>query len=297
MPRPDSMAYLQGLVYRRSGIVLEDGKDYLVDSRLSPVARCEGVESVDELVDKLRRDRGGELAQRVVEAMTTNETLFFRDAHPFDALRNHFVPELLKARSQERSLRIWSAAAATGQEPYSIAMALLEAFPELASWRVSILATDLNEAVLERARRGRYRALEVSRGLPPSYLSKYFSRVDGDWELSANVRDMVTFRQLNLVEPWFEIAPCDLVFMRNVLIYFDANTKTTVLKRLHSVLRPDGFLVLGGAETTTNLDDSYASVRVGPGVYYQLKTPSPAESTRGAPRAGDVVSSRTPRVA
>jgi chemotaxis protein methyltransferase CheR len=276
------MSYLQGLVYRRSGIVLEDGKDYLVDSRLSPLARCEGVESVDELVEKLRRDRSGELAQRVVEAMTTNETLFFRDAHPFDALKTHFVPELLKARASERSLRIWSAAAATGQEPYSIAMTLLEGFPELASWDVSILATDLNEAVLERARRARYRALEVSRGLPANYLVKYFARADGDWELSPNVRDMVTFRHLNLIEPWFEIAPCDLVFMRNVLIYFDTNTKTGVLKRVHQVLRPDGFLVLGGAETTTNLDDAYVPVRVGAGVYYQLKPTPAADSGRGA---------------
>jgi chemotaxis protein methyltransferase CheR len=293
------MTYLQGLVYRRSGIVLEDGKDYLFDSRLSPVARCEGLESVDELVEKLKRDRSGELAQRVVEAMTTNETLFFRDAHPFDALRSHFVPELLKARASERTLRIWSAAASTGQEPYSIAMALLEGFPELSHWNVSILATDLNEAVLERARRGRYRALEVSRGLPAPYLTKYFSRVDGEWELASNVRDMVTFRQLNLVESWFEIAPCDLVFMRNVLIYFDANTKTTVLKRLHSVLRPDGFLVLGGAETTTNLDDSYASVRIGAGVYYQQKLAPAADSAPSAavPPSGGVGSSRTPRVA
>jgi chemotaxis protein methyltransferase CheR len=275
------MSYLQGLVHRRSGIVLEDGKDYLVDSRLSPIARIEGVESIDELVDKLRRDRTGELAQRVVEAMTTNETLFFRDAHPFDALKAHFIPELLKARAAERTLRIWSAAAATGQEPYSIAMTLLENFPELSSWNVSILATDLNEAVLERARRARYRALEVSRGLPAAHLGKYFSRCDGEWELCSSVRDMVTFRALNLVEPWFEIAPCDLVFMRNVLIYFDAATKTSVLKRMHGVLRSDGFLVLGGAETTANLDDAYVPVRVGAGVYYQQKPTPPAESGRG----------------
>jgi chemotaxis protein methyltransferase CheR len=267
------MTYLQGLVYRRSGIVLEDGKDYLVDSRLSPVARCEGVDSIDALVEKLRRDQHGELAQRVVEAMTTNETLFFRDAHPFAALRSHFVPELLKARGTERRLCIWSAAAATGQEPYSIAMTLLEAFPELASWEIRILATDLNEAVLDRARQGRYRPLEVSRGLPATYLARYFTRRDGDWELSARVRDMVTFRQLNLVEAWCDIGPCDLVFMRNVLIYFDANTKTSILRRLHQVLRRDGFLVLGGAETTTNLDEAYVPLRVGAGIYYQLKPP------------------------
>jgi chemotaxis protein methyltransferase CheR len=270
------MSYLQALVYRRSGIVLEDGKDYLVESRLSPIARSEGMTSVDELVSKLRREHGSELCQRVVEAMTTNETLFFRDAHPFEALKHHFVPQLLKARAAERTLRIWSAAAATGQEPYSIAITLLEAFPELSSWNVRILATDLNEAVLERARQARYRELEVSRGLPATYLGKYFTRRDGAWELASSVRDMVTFRQLNLVEPWLEFGACDLVFMRNVLIYFDTETKCTILRRLRQVLRPDGFLVLGGAETTTNLDEAYVSMRIGAGIYYQLKA-TPAQ--------------------
>jgi len=283
VPSLESMSYLQALVYRRSGIVLENEKDYLVDSRLSPLARDAGVSSVDELVAKLRREPGPELAQRVVEAMTTNETLFFRDAHPFEALRHHFVPELLKARAQERSLRIWSAAAATGQEPYSIAITLLESFPELASWNVRILATDLNEAVLDRARLARYRELEVNRGLPQQYLGKYFTRAGGEWELAPCVREMVSFRQLNLVEPWAELPACDIVFMRNVLIYFDSETKCAILRRLRHVLRPDGFLVLGGAETTTNLDDAYGSVRVGAGVYYQLKS-TPADSTRTVPR-------------
>jgi chemotaxis protein methyltransferase CheR len=268
------MVYLQELVHRRSGIVLEDCKDYLVDSRLSPIAREEGVRTVDELVAKLRQKPGPVLEQRVVEAMTTNETLFFRDAHPFEALKSRFVPELLQARASRRSLRIWSAAAATGQEPYSIAMTLLESFPELSNWDVSILATDLNAAVLERARHARYRELEVSRGLPAPYLSRYFTRRGAEWELSPLVRSMVAFRQLNLVEPWTGIGTCDLVFMRNVLIYFDASTKRSILKRLCQVLPPDGFLVLGGAETTTNLDEAYVPVRVGAGVYYRLKTTS-----------------------
>jgi chemotaxis protein methyltransferase CheR len=275
VPRPESMSYLQRLVHRRSGIVLEDGKDYLVDSRLDSIARGAGVRSVDELVGKLRRESGSILVQKVVEAMTTNETMFFRDAHPFEALRQRFVPELVRKRAPERRLRVWSAAAATGQEPYSIAMTLLEVFPELASWDVNILATDLNAAVLERARLGRYRELEVGRGLPASYLAKYFVRHDGEWELVPAVRDMVTFRQLNLVEPWDGVEACDLVFMRNVLIYFDLATKRSILQRLHQVLQKDGFLVLGGAETTTNLDEAFVPVRVGAGVYYQLKaTPS-----------------------
>ena len=265
------MSFLQELVRRRSGIVLEDSKDYLVDNRLSPIARQAGLATVDELVAKLKREQDSTLVELVTEAMTTNETLFFRDMHPFDALKSRFVPELLQARATTRTLRIWSAAAATGQEPYSIAMTLLEAFPELTSWDVSILATDLNAAVLERAREGRYRELEVSRGLPETYLAKYFTRRDGEWELCARVRSMVAFRQLNLVERWTAVPPCDLVFMRNVLIYFDANTKRNILTRLRHVLMPDGFLVLGGAETT---DEAYAQVRVGPGVYYRLKASS-----------------------
>jgi chemotaxis protein methyltransferase CheR len=268
------MAFLQELVLRRSGIVLEDSKDYLVDCRLSPIARDEGVDTVDELVGKLKREQESNLVQRVTEAMTTNETLFFRDLHPFEALRSRFVPELMQARATCRSLRIWSAAAATGQEPYSIAMTLLESFPELSSWDVRILATDLNTAVLERAREARYRDLEVSRGLPAPYLGKYFTRRGSEWELSPLVRSMVDFRQLNLVERWTDLFACDLVFMRNVLIYFDASTKRGILTRLRQVLVPDGFLVLGGAETTTNLDDAYAPVRVGAGVYYRLKRSS-----------------------
>jgi chemotaxis protein methyltransferase CheR len=265
------MAFLQELVRRRSGIVLEDSKDYLVDSRLSPLAREVGLATVDELVLKLKRQQDAALAERVSEAMTTNETLFFRDGHPFEALKSRFLPDLLAARATTRSLRIWSAAAATGQEPYSIAITLLEAFPELSEWDVSILATDLNGAVLERAREGRYREFEVIRGLPETYLAKYFTRRGDEWELSRLVRSMVTFRQLNLVERWTAVPPCDLVFMRNVLIYFDANTKRNILTRLRHVLAPDGFLVLGGAETT---DEAYAQVRVGAGVYYRLKAPS-----------------------
>jgi len=251
--------------------VLEDSKDYLVDSRLGPLARGVGLATVDELVVKLKREPDGALAERVTEAMTTNETLFFRDMHPFEALKSRFVPELLAARATTRSLRIWSAAAATGQEPYSIAMTLLETFPELSRWDVSILATDLNGAVLERAREARYREFEVNRGLPESYLTKYFARRGDEWELSPLVRSMVAFRQLNLVERWTAVPPCDLVFMRNVLIYFDANTKRNILTRLRHVLMPDGFLVLGGAETT---DEAYAQVRVGAGVYYRLKATS-----------------------
>ncbi len=269
---PENLTFLRDLVYRRSAIVLEADKQYLIDSRLSPVAREAGFASIDDLVTSIRRDQGTPLLRRVVEAMTTNETLFFRDVHPFEALRTQLVPELLRARSADRTLRIWCAAASTGQEPYSIGMTLREHFPELATWNVQITATDLNAAVLERAREAKYRQLEVNRGLPAQFLLKYFERQGAEWQLNANIRNMVTFRELNLLDSWTSLGPQDLVFMRNVLIYFDIETKRRLLGRLRQTLRPEGFLILGGAETTTNLDESYSPVRVGRGVYFQSKS-------------------------
>ncbi len=269
---PESMSFLRDLVYRRSAIVLEADKQYLFDSRLSPVAREAGLASIDELVSNMRKDPGAPLTRRVVEAMTTNETLFFRDVHPFEAMKALLVPDLIRARSAERSLRIWCAAASTGQEPYSIAMTLREHFPELATWNVQIVATDLNAAVLERAREAKYRQLEVNRGLPAPFLLKYFERQGAEWQLNSNIRNMVTFRELNLLDSWTSLGPQDIVFMRNVLIYFDIETKRRLLGRLRQTLKPEGFLILGGAETTTNLDDGYASVRIGKGVYFQSKS-------------------------
>lgn len=269
----ESMAYLRDLVYRRSAIVLEDDKQYLIDSRLSPLARELGLGSIDELVGKLRVDASGVLVHRVIEAMTTNETLFFRDLHPFEALRTRLVPDLVTARAAQRSLRIWCGAASTGQEPYSIAMTLCESFPQLASWDVKIIATDLNSTVLERAREGKYRQLEVNRGLPAKLLVKYFERQGADWQLKPEIRNLVTFKELNLLDAWSHLGEHDIVFLRNVLIYFDVETKRRILGRIRRTLRKDGVLVLGGAETTTNLDDGYVPLRIGNGVYYQLRSP------------------------
>lgn len=266
------MSYLRDLIYRRSAIVIEDDKQYLVDSRLGPVARDAGFGSIDELVTRIRGDQGTPLLRRVVEAMTTNETLFFRDVHPFEALKAQIVPDMIRAREADRTLRIWCAAASTGQEPYSIAMTLREHFPQLDSWNVQITATDLNAAVLERAREGRYRQLEVNRGLPAPFLVKYFEREKAEWQLNANIRKMVTFRELNLLDSWASLGTQDIVFMRNVLIYFDVETKRRLLGRARQTLRQDGFLILGGAETTTNLEESFVPVRVGKGVYFQSKS-------------------------
>jgi chemotaxis protein methyltransferase CheR len=268
----ESLSYLRDLVYQRAAIVLHADKSYLIDSRLAPLAREVGLSSIDELVGVIRReDPRAPLVRRVIEAMTTNETLFFRDLHPFEALRTRILPELIRARAAQRSLNIWCAAASTGQEPYSIAMTVREHFPELASWEVKVIATDINATVLERARAGTYRQLEVNRGMPVHMLMKYFERQGADWVLKPVIKNMVKFMELNLLDPWAAIGPQDIVFIRNVLIYFDVETKRKLLGRIRNLLQNDGFLVLGGAETTNNIDDNYAPVKIGGGVYYQVK--------------------------
>jgi chemotaxis protein methyltransferase CheR len=277
-----SMQYLRELVHRRSAIVVEGDKDYLLESRLGPLARKAGLASIDELVANVRRQENGPMASSVIEAMTTNETSFFRDAHPFEALKLEIIPRLMAERASSRTLRIWCAAASTGQEPYSIAMTLREAFPALASWNVQIVATDLNATVLGRARAGLFKQLEVNRGLPAPLLVKYFDRVGAEWQIKADIRSMVSFQELNLLEKWPLFSAQDVMFIRNVLIYFDLPTKRLLLGRARQALRPDGYLVLGGAETTHNLDDGYAPVRIGSGVYYQPKAAAQGKAAHAA---------------
>ncbi|HVH43289.1 MAG TPA: protein-glutamate O-methyltransferase CheR [Labilithrix sp.] len=271
----ESVKYLRDLVKRRSAIVIEDGKEYLVQARLEPVAREEGVRNIDELITVVRRNEDSPAARKVVEAMTTNETSFFRDVHPWETLKKTILPALVDARATSRRLRIWCAAASTGQEPYTIAMVIREHFPELASWDVQILATDINRAVLERAKTGTYRQLEVNRGLPAPLLVKYFQRKGAEWELKPEIRQMVTFEALNLVERWTLFSTHDLVYMRNVLIYFDVPTKREILSRTRQHLGDDGYLVLGGAETTLNLDDQWDLVRAGNTIVYQPRNVEP----------------------
>ena len=272
---PDSMSFLRELVYRRSAIVLHPEKAYLFDSRLAPLAREVGLGSVDELVGKIRREHTGTpLVRRVIEAMTTNETLFFRDLHPFEALKTRILPEIIRARSARCSLRIWCAAASTGQEPYSIAMTVREHFPQLATWDVKVIASDINATVLGRAREGVFSQSEVNRGLPTPMLVKYFERQGADWGVKPEIKQMVRFIELNLLEAWTAIGPQDVVFMRNVLLYFDLETKRRLLARVHRLLPHDGFLVLGGAETASNVDDNYVPVKIGGGVYYQIQAPA-----------------------
>lgn len=263
--------YVRLLVRRQAAIVLQPNQAYLVEARLGPVARVEGLDSIAALVDRLRRSPSGGLHDRVVEAMTVNETSFFRDAGPFRALEEQVLPELVASRAPRRNLSIWSAACASGQEPYTIAMVLADGFPHLAGWRVRILATDLSEAMVARGRAGRYSQLEVNRGLPATRLVRHFTRDGVDWQVSERLRRAVEFRPLNLIRPWPALPPMDVVFLRNVLIYLDLATRRDILARLRRVLRPDGVLFLGGAETTLGLDDHFERVQVGAVSCYRLR--------------------------
>ena len=248
--------YISDMVRTRSAIVLEPGKEYLVEARLAPLVRELGLESIGALVTRLRQGTGG-LADRVTEAMTTNETSFFRDVAPFQALRTSVLPTLLESRKVQRSLRIWCAASSSGQEPYSIAMTIEDAFPQMRDWNLQIVATDLSPAMVERGRSGVYKALEVNRGLPAPMLIKYFTKVGVDYELKPEIRSMVDFSELNLICAWPAFPTFDIVFLRNVLIYFDVETKRTIFGRVKRLLAPDGFLFLGAAETTMNIDDGF----------------------------------------
>lgn len=260
--------FVRHLVHERSGIALGAEKGYLVEARLAPLAEREGVDSVSALIALVRARPSG-LADDVTEALATNETSFFRDMHPFDALREEIIPEVVAARGGA-SPSVWCAATSTGQEPYSVAMLLASSFPHLT--RTSVLATDLSEDVLRRAAAGRYSQLEVNRGLPVTMLVEWFTRSGTDWQLSEKIRRMVTFRQLNLIRPLPTLGPFDIVLLRNVLIYFERAQKQAVLREVARTLRPGGYLLLGGAETTYGLVDDYERVAVGRTVCYRRVT-------------------------
>ena len=264
--------YIAQLVWRRSAIVLEPGKEYLVESRLTPIVRRTGGEQIADLVARLQSQPENQLHSEVVDAMTTNETSWFRDRLPFDALTAHILPELLSKRVRERRITIWSAGCSSGQEPYSIAMLVSNAMNMHPGWTTQIIATDLSEEMLTKAKRARYGQLEVNRGLPAQMLVSNFERTGMEWEVKESVRSMVDFRPLNLARPFDNAVPsADVVFLRNVLIYFDTETKKQVLKRVRSVLRPDGYLFLGGAETTLNVDEAFEPVQFDRATCYRLR--------------------------
>lgn len=262
--------YIAQLVRSESAIVLEPGKEYLVVNRLSPLAEQEGYPSLADFIGKLRSETiiNG-LHHKSIDALTTNETSFFRDFHPFEALRKEILPKLIAQRAGLRQLTIWSAACSTGQEPYSLAMLLQEHFPQLAGWKVAIIATDLSPTVLKTASEGHYSQFEVNRGLPASYLVKYFTKQGDRWLIKPELKQNIEFKAMNLVQPWPILPPFDLVFIRNVMIYFDVDTKKTILKRIRNCLLPHGYLFLGTAETTVNLDMEYQPVAFGRAVVYE----------------------------
>ncbi len=263
--------YIRRLVLDQSAIVLEEDKQYLAESRLLPLARREGFDSIASLVASLTAKKFDGLHRKVVEAMTTNETSFFRDFHPFEALRKSILPELMLKRASSKELNFWSAACSSGQEPYSLALLLQEHFPILAGWRVRIIATELSAEMLARARVGRYSQLEVNRGLPASLLVKYFRQHGSDWQIKEDLRASVEFQAINLAESWAQLPPMDVVLMRNVLIYFGVETKKTVLGKVRQLLKADGFLFLGGAETTFNVDDAFERVQFDRTICYRVR--------------------------
>lgn len=262
-------AYIRTLVQADSAIVLENDKEYLVESRLTPVVHELGAGTIAELVGELRRTAPGALRDRVVDAMTTNETSFFRDDRPFHALADVVLPELISARRPRRALDVWCAAGSSGQEAYSIAMLLDEALVREPRWRVRVLASDISSRMLEQARAGTYSQLEVGRGLPAYRLARHFRREGAQWRVRDRLRSMVECRLINLDAPWPALPQMDLILLRNVLIYFDAATRRRVLDRVRTVLRPDGYLFLGAAETMLQDDDVFERVQVGEAVAYR----------------------------
>lgn len=265
MNSPD-YEYLRKLLKERSGLDLSADKQYLIESRLLPLARKAGLSGINELVQKLQGGSSA-LITSVVEAMTTNETFFFRDKVPFDHFRDTIMPEVLKARAGRRSVRIWCAAGSTGQEPYSLAMTLKEMGAALTGWRVEIIATDLSQDVLEKAKSGVYSQFEVQRGLPIQHLVKYFKQNGETWQIIPELRAMIQHRQLNLLQDFSQLGTFDVIFCRNVLIYFDQETKINIFNRLARQIEPDGFLVLGAAETVVGLTDTFRPIADRRGLY------------------------------
>lgn len=270
---PLDYEYLRKLLKDRSGLLLSSDKQYLIESRLLPLARKAGLSGIGDLVQKIKSGSEAMIVD-VVEAMTTNETFFFRDKIPFEHVRDTVLPELLKARASRRSLRIWCAAASSGQEPYSLAMLLKDSVQ--AGWRVEIVATDLSQEILEKAKSGIYSQFEVQRGLPIQLLVQHFKQVGEVWQLNPDIRAMVQYRQLNLLQDFSHLGRFDIIFCRNVLIYFDQATKIDVFNRLLKTNETDGYLFLGAAETVVGLTDAYRPCPQLRGVYVP-------NATRAAP--------------
>jgi chemotaxis protein methyltransferase CheR len=268
---PADFDFISKIVREQCAIVLEKGKEYLVDSRLMPLVHQEKLESIENLVKKIKLVPRGGLRDAVIEAMTTNETSFYRDIHPFETLKKEVLPDLLEKRKDKKELNIWCGASSSGQEPYSLAMLLRNSFPQLNSWKINFSASDISNQMLNRCKSGIYSQLEVNRGLPAPLMVKYFERIGTEWQVKEDMRKMIQFRIINLSGAWPLMAPVDLLMMRNVLIYFDVEMKKNILGRIRKLLKPDGYLFLGAAETTLNLDENFERMPYKQSGCYRLK--------------------------
>ncbi|MBZ5590375.1 MAG: protein-glutamate O-methyltransferase CheR [Acidobacteriia bacterium] len=263
--------FVRQVVRDHVGILLDTWKTNLVETRLAAIARDEKLASVDDLLRHLRARPRGPLSTRVVESLLTTETSFFRDLHPFEALRQFIFPDLIAQRQAQRRLAVWSAGCASGQEIYSVAMLIREHFPSLLDWSLQLVGTDVSSTMLEKAAKGRYTELEINRGLPAAALVKYFEQHGLEWQIRLELRAMVEFLQMNLAGTWCALPKMDVIFLRNVLVYFDVEKKREILARVRQQLHPDGFLFLGGAESTINLDNDFQPTYFGSAVVYKLR--------------------------
>lgn len=267
-------AYIRDLVKNHTAISLDNSKVYLVNARLLPLARNTGFSSVVDLIRRLRSQSFGDLHSKAVEAILTTETSFFRDFYPFDALRQELIPKLMENRRfSGRNLNLWSAGCSGGQEPYSVAMLIRDTFPELAAWDVNLYASDVSNSMLEKSKAGIYTQNEINRGLPAQMLVKHFQQNGTSWKINDDIRSMVSFFRHNLARDTPVIPPVDIIMLRNVLIYFDVETKRRVLQQVRRHLRPGGYLMLGTAETTLNLDEAFQRQRLGQAVFYRNGEP------------------------
>lgn len=271
-------SFVSALVRREAAIVLAPGKEYLVEARLIPVARQVGAASVAEFLANLQRRPNPADQRRIIDALTTNETSWFRDREPFSALTDVVLPDLVRTRGTNRKLRLWSAASSSGQEAYSLAMTLQENLPT--GWSYEIMGSDISTEMIKRAEAAEYSQVEVNRGLPAAQLVQYFERAGAHWRITQALRRNVSFKLMNLTAPLPPLPPFDVIFLRNVLIYFDVATKKSVLRNVARLLRPDGWLFLGAAETTIGIDDNYERVAAGRTSAYRVRSAVPAGTAR-----------------
>ncbi len=275
----DEFVTIRQFIYDKASIVIEDDQHYLIESRLAPVMEREGVQTFRHLIQQLQQPASEPLQNRVVNAITTNETYFFRDVKPFTVLRDKVLPQLIERRRTERQLRFFFGGCSSGQEPYSVAMMLRQSFPDLATWDLKLIAVDISGEMIRRAQEGCYTQFEINRGLPAPLLVKYFERQGLHWRLQQTIRDMVEFQEMSLVNIFSQLADIDVLFLRNILIYFDEKTRRHLLTRVEHVLRPDGYLIMGAAEAPIFYSTAFETL---PGDSSNIFCPksSPPNSTR-----------------